>query len=127
MIDLSKYPCPLCKNKTRNNAEHEMAYCGSCALGIEGPDGSEQSAADAFIALSEAVHGKQHDGETVDVRIAVVLGQHGEWNAAKSMSHDGAEEFNEMSKWIYGMRGHHIITATLPVPVAQEVKGRVEG
>lgn len=135
MIDLSKYPCPLCKNTAGNSTEEDrlqppgtyLAYCGGCAFGIEGPDGSEQSAANAWTKLSEAVHGKPHDGPTVEVRIAVAVDAGGGWGVEALFGCSREEALQEAGRWLLGQRSYHIITATIPVPVAQEIKGRVEG
>lgn len=105
------------------------AHCGSCSFWLSPPGGSEQSASAAFIKLSEAVHGKPHDGPTVEVRIAVAVDEYGVWGAsgwAGATDEYALEDaVGDVDK--RAVRSVTWITATLPVPVAQEVKGRVEG
>jgi hypothetical protein len=127
MIDLSKHPCPWCDNTNGNAADGGYASCPECWQGVFGDDPTDDSAAAAWIALSEKVHGKQHDGPTVEVRIAVAVDQTGEWDAMKIGVDDHGEAQREAGKWLFGNRVCYIITATLPLPVAQEIKGRVDG
>ena len=129
MVDLSAYKCPHCGCTWNNHAVGNKAICGTCGIVVEGPhpDDERLTGAANFIRLSEAVHGKPHDGPTVDVRIAVAVDQTGEWDAMKIKVGDNGEAEKEVTKWLYGKRVCHIVTATLPLPVAQEAKGRVEG
>lgn len=127
MINLSKWPCPWCENVNGNFADDGYAACSECGRSVDGEDETTKSAADAWMELSEKVHGKVHDGPTVEVRIAVAVDQTGEWDAMKLKVDDNGEAEKEVTKWLYGKRVCHIVTATLPLPVAQEVKGRVEG
>lgn len=125
-------PCPWCGNTVDNRISCAtavaVAYCGKCGSGVTGPNvASEQSAADAWIELSEKVHGKQHDGPTVDVHIAVAVDGGGVWGVEALFGGSREEAFEEAGKWLFGQRSYHVITATIPVPVAQEIKGRVEG
>lgn len=122
MADLSKYPCPLCGNTVENKVLHighiTQIHCGDCSLGIEGTDGSEQSAADAWIELSEKVHGKQHDEPTVEVRIAVGVGPSRGANCSMDMQRL-KEDMPKGSAFSW-------VTAHVPASVATEVQGSVE-
>jgi hypothetical protein len=127
-------PCPLCgvSDPIMNEMPNGAGYleCRSCALRILGRDDYEQSAADAWIELSEKVHGKQYDGPTVEVRIAVVVDDNGDVEAERVRGDSQEAEYDAeyiAAKWLRPTRTTHIVTATLPIPVAQEVKGRVEG
>lgn len=135
MIDLSEYKCPHCGYMRGNYAVDNKAICGTCGIAVEGPDPDDQqyTAAAIFIRLSEAVHGKQHDGEVVEVRGMVVRSDSGKWVIVGTHH---PEEDDPSDDEVYkslasafgpGEKLHkYTITATIPVPVAQEIKGRVE-
>lgn len=128
MIDLSKHPCPWCDNTNGNAAYDNYATCSECGRSVTGAELSNESAAAAWIELSEKVHGKQHDGPTVEVRIATKVDPMGEVVCLR-MSQKHKTPRGTFIYW-HGVFdpacNYGVITATLPIPVAQEVKGRVE-
>lgn len=118
---------PWCENTNGNFADDGYATCSECGRAVTGEDETTKSAADAWIELSEKVHGKPHDGETMDIHIAVAVDGRGVWGVEALFGGSREEAFEEAGKWLFGQRSYHVITATIPVPVAQEIKGRVEG
>lgn len=128
MVDLSKHPCPWCGNTQENHADYQAASCGDsqCWKKVVNDLGGEEDHAAAWIELSEKVHGKPHDGPMVDVRIAVAVDQTGGWGMEPIIG-DHSAAFHAAGEELFGSRVCHIVTATLPLPVAKEIKGRVEG
>lgn len=119
MIDLSAYKCPWCENTNGNSAEDGYAECPKCGRAINGEEDTSKSAAAAWIELSEKIYGKPHDRTMMMVRIAVGVGPGGGVNCSMNMQWL-KEDMPKGSAFSW-------VTATIPVPVAQEVKGRVEG
>lgn len=129
MIDLSKYKCPHCGYKRDNYAIGNKAICGTCGIAVEGSDHDDEryTGAAIFIRLSEAVHGKPHEGETVDVRIAVAVDETGQWNSCGFAGATDEEMMGLVVEPLEPGELRRFITATLPLPAVQEIKGRVEG